>query len=278
MLTAQKSQAQLKPLEQLEQRTLTSTKSKQLALLFELEFTLALAFSEFIQQLVQFVQSFKVWNFLRAFLRSIACCTSAFFQIHIKRVSHMHANIAQISTTHSSLKVSCFSCFSSFSSFFLCSLTVCRRSRSKTPQPLVIIEGLTLTTTEQHLLEIFGTFGSVERVEIPLDSRGLRKSYSYVVFKSKSSAETAVVQMNGGLIDGSTIRASLSANGKRRTASRSRSRSRSRSSRRLPRRRSRSRSHSRPRYGARNQSRYQPGQYRGSRSYRPRSRSPHRRR
>ena len=57
-----------------------------------------------------------------------------------------------------------------------------------------------------HLKEIFGSFGLLESIELDVDKRnGMSKGIAKVCFLSKKDAETAIIYMDGGQIDGSVV-------------------------------------------------------------------------
>lgn len=61
-----------------------------------------------------------------------------------------------------------------------------------------------------HLKEIFGTYGQVKDVDLPLDRRnGLHLGSATVVFNEEKEAEQAMFYMDGGQIDGNTIKVSF---------------------------------------------------------------------
>jgi RNA-binding protein with serine-rich domain 1 len=66
------------------------------------------------------------------------------------------------------------------------------------------------TVKENHLREIFGTYGEVQSVEIEKDRRvGLPMGFAYVKFARAEDAEDAAAYMNGGQIDGMVVTVSF---------------------------------------------------------------------
>ncbi|KAM7297064.1 RNA-binding protein with serine-rich domain 1-B [Ixodes scapularis] len=86
-----------------------------------------------------------------------------------------------------------------------------RRKRSPSPpRPCKIHVGrLTRNVTRDHLLEIFGCYGTVKGVELPPDrTHGhLSRGFAYVEFENPADAERAMRHMDGGQIDGQEVTA-----------------------------------------------------------------------
>lgn len=58
----------------------------------------------------------------------------------------------------------------------------------------------------EHLEEIFGTYGAVERAEVDVDKRnGMSKGTAVVYFTNRKDADNAMVHLDGGQIDGCVI-------------------------------------------------------------------------
>jgi RNA recognition motif-containing protein len=106
----------------------------------------------------------------------------------------------------------------------------------------VSVAKLSGNVTGAHLEEVFGTFGSVVRVELSHEKPSLPHSGSAtIVMQDKKQAERVVDKLDGGQLDGTTLSVSLPkgysgysagsyySKGGTRNKSRSRSRSRSKS-------------------------------------------------
>lgn len=69
------------------------------------------------------------------------------------------------------------------------------------------VSGLTRNVTEEHLNEIFATFGKLSRVELVLDRRvGLSRGFAYVEYDHRKDAEEAQLYMDGGQLDGAPLK------------------------------------------------------------------------
>ncbi|KAI0320605.1 hypothetical protein OF83DRAFT_1052781 [Amylostereum chailletii] len=117
---------------------------------------------------------------------------------------------------------------------------------------VVVVTNLTRNVVESHLQTIFGFYGNVLKVDLPLYGKsGQNRGKAAVEYTDAESARKAVSHMNGGQLDGAIVKVEISdlpvrtrsrsprprapRNGRDRPRSLSRSRSRSRSPR-FPRR------------------------------------------
>lgn len=85
-----------------------------------------------------------------------------------------------------------------------------RRKRSPTPRPTKIHIGrLTRTVNQEHITEIFSTYGIIKKVEFQYDRLHphLGRGFAYVEFSNPDEAENAMKHMDGGQIDGQEITA-----------------------------------------------------------------------
>ena len=73
----------------------------------------------------------------------------------------------------------------------------------------VLVKGLTANVNIQHVNEIFSTFGKVENVKIAY-FKGHSVGWAYVFYNQLQEAETAVSEMNGGIVDGVKISVEIS--------------------------------------------------------------------
>eukprot|EP00667_Euglena_gracilis_P025484 EG_transcript_29944 len=83
------------------------------------------------------------------------------------------------------------------------------RSRSRSPPPKTIHVGnLTPNVTKDHLLEIFGEYGKIKKVDRP-SNKGMEghslKEFAYIEFARGEDADNAVAHMSSGWIDGKMI-------------------------------------------------------------------------
>lgn len=89
------------------------------------------------------------------------------------------------------------------------------RSRSPIPRPRslsptlinsIIVQRLTKNVTKEHLEEIFGAYGKITDVDLPIIKRlGTHKGTAYITFSNEVSASKAISHMDRGQIDGQTI-------------------------------------------------------------------------
>ncbi|PWN49919.1 RNA-binding domain-containing protein [Violaceomyces palustris] len=90
----------------------------------------------------------------------------------------------------------------------------------------VMVKGLTKNVEEYHLEEIFGFYGRIQSVHLPIYRRsGENKSYAQIVYSKPSMAQKAVEHMDKGQIDGSLLTVSLCEEPDLRGSQRRRSRS-----------------------------------------------------
>lgn len=66
---------------------------------------------------------------------------------------------------------------------------------------------LTRNVQQEHIHEIFSTFGTVKHVELAMDKAvNLPRGFAYVEFSKRSEAEEAQRLMDGGQLDGNQLR------------------------------------------------------------------------
>jgi len=75
----------------------------------------------------------------------------------------------------------------------------------KTNQGNLLIRNLDQSFDWRSLYDIFSTFGSVLRVKIPKDERGVSKGFGFVQFESKESADKARHELNGLLFNNKQV-------------------------------------------------------------------------
>ena len=73
----------------------------------------------------------------------------------------------------------------------------------------VLISNLSYNVNEDHLHEIFSTFGKVTDLTLFHDKFGHSEKRAVVTYVNSQFAATAVEKMNGGVIDGSVVSVSL---------------------------------------------------------------------
>lgn len=62
----------------------------------------------------------------------------------------------------------------------------------------------------EHLVEIFGHYGTVRKADLQIDSRvKLSKGFAYVEYSNPTDAENAQIHLDGGQLDGNVLKVSL---------------------------------------------------------------------
>lgn len=75
---------------------------------------------------------------------------------------------------------------------------------------LLHVSNLTRNVKASHLHEIFGHYGEIKSVDLEIDKNvGLSKGFAHVRFQSAEDADEAMLHLDGGQIDGQTIKVSL---------------------------------------------------------------------
>ncbi|ROV88928.1 hypothetical protein VSDG_08898 [Cytospora chrysosperma] len=88
------------------------------------------------------------------------------------------------------------------------------RSRSRSESPLrstkIVVERLTKNVTEEHLREIFGAYGPIHDMDVPLSRQfGTNRGAAYILFANEADAESAIAHMHEAQLDGATISVSI---------------------------------------------------------------------
>ncbi|KAI6004078.1 hypothetical protein EDD15DRAFT_2125451, partial [Pisolithus albus] len=103
------------------------------------------------------------------------------------------------------------------------------RGRSPSPKPLrdmdidmengsgqkdmkvVVVNGLSRNVVQSHLQTIFGFYGEIVKVDLPLYSKsGQNRGKAALEYAVAASAHKAVSHMNGGQLDGLILKVELS--------------------------------------------------------------------
>lgn len=72
---------------------------------------------------------------------------------------------------------------------------------------IICIRNISRNVTKNHLIEIFGNFGKIKKVDIPIDEKTQKiKDYAYVEYETKNECDEALVYMNEGQIDGKILK------------------------------------------------------------------------
>ncbi|KAJ9216692.1 hypothetical protein DTO166G4_1538 [Paecilomyces variotii] len=88
-------------------------------------------------------------------------------------------------------------------------------SRSRSPESprrssKIIVEKLTKNVTEEHLYEIFGTFGEIQSLELPMNKAFMtNRGTAYILYYEVADAEAAISHMHEAQLDGAILNVSI---------------------------------------------------------------------
>ncbi|TVY78310.1 RNA-binding protein with serine-rich domain [Lachnellula suecica] len=87
-------------------------------------------------------------------------------------------------------------------------------SRGRSPSPVrstkVVIEKLTKNVNEEHLREIFGSYGQIRDLDMPMNRQfNTNRGTAYILYTSEADAEAAIAHMHESQIDGAIINVSI---------------------------------------------------------------------
>ncbi|GFF98218.1 RNA-binding domain-containing protein [Aspergillus udagawae] len=92
------------------------------------------------------------------------------------------------------------------------------RSFSRTPSPSsglprsskIIVEKLTKNVTTSHLREIFGSFGDIKSLELPMNRAFMtNRGAAYILYHDPADAEAAISHMHEAQLDGAVLNVSI---------------------------------------------------------------------
>ncbi|KAH0523747.1 hypothetical protein TsFJ059_008708 [Trichoderma semiorbis] len=90
-----------------------------------------------------------------------------------------------------------------------------RDSRSPSEGPpkratKIVVERLSKNVNEEHLYEIFGQFGHIKDLDLPMNrTSGTNRSTAYILYEHQADAEVAISYMHEAQIDGAIINVSI---------------------------------------------------------------------
>ncbi|OAQ67174.1 nucleotide-binding, alpha-beta plait [Pochonia chlamydosporia 170] len=90
-----------------------------------------------------------------------------------------------------------------------------RDSRDGSSSPLtrstkIVVERLSKNINEDHLYEIFGQFGPIKDLDLPINRTfGTNRGTAYILFDHEADAEAAISHMHEAQVDGATINVSI---------------------------------------------------------------------
>ncbi|KAI1816101.1 hypothetical protein GGS20DRAFT_539523 [Poronia punctata] len=89
------------------------------------------------------------------------------------------------------------------------------RGRSESRSPLrgstkIVVEKLTKTINEDHLYEIFGQYGTIRDLDLPISRQfGTNRGTAYILYVNEADAEAAIANMHEANLDGAIINVSI---------------------------------------------------------------------
>ncbi|KAI9904219.1 hypothetical protein N3K66_000748 [Trichothecium roseum] len=89
------------------------------------------------------------------------------------------------------------------------------RGRDRSLSPLaggtkIVVERLTKNVNEDHLYEIFGQFGQIKDLDLPISRQsGTNRGTAYILFQHGDDAESAIAHLHEAQVDGATINVSI---------------------------------------------------------------------
>ncbi|OOQ85773.1 hypothetical protein PEBR_23752 [Penicillium brasilianum] len=91
-------------------------------------------------------------------------------------------------------------------------------SYSRSPSPnqsppqsaKIVVEKLTKNVTEKHLREIFGSFGDIEYLDLPMNRSFMtNRGTAYILYYDPADAEAAIAHMHEAQLDGAILNVSI---------------------------------------------------------------------
>ncbi|KAL4758424.1 RNA-binding protein with serine-rich domain 1 [Aspergillus foveolatus] len=87
-------------------------------------------------------------------------------------------------------------------------------SRSQSPpsqrSSKIVVEKLTKNVTEPHLLEIFGSFGEIQSIDLPVNHAFMtNRGTAYIIYHDPADAEAAIAHMHEAQLDGAVLNVSI---------------------------------------------------------------------
>ncbi|KAL7800027.1 hypothetical protein V8C37DRAFT_414009 [Trichoderma ceciliae] len=90
-----------------------------------------------------------------------------------------------------------------------------RDTRSPSENPLnkstkIVVERLSKNINEDHLYEIFGQFGHIKDLDLPINRTfGTNRGTAYILYDHEADAEAAITHMHEAQVDGAVINVSI---------------------------------------------------------------------
>ncbi|MCJ1410715.1 hypothetical protein MMC19_004801 [Ptychographa xylographoides] len=74
----------------------------------------------------------------------------------------------------------------------------------------IVVEKLTKNVNEDHLREIFGSYGTIREVELPMNRQTMtNRGTAYILYASPTHSESAIAHMHEAQLDGALAEACL---------------------------------------------------------------------
>ncbi|KAL4785845.1 hypothetical protein BJX76DRAFT_155998 [Aspergillus varians] len=87
------------------------------------------------------------------------------------------------------------------------------QSRSQSPpqrSSKIVVEKLTKNVTGPHLFEIFGSFGEIKNVDLPMNHAFMtNRGTAYIIYHDPADAEAAIAHMHEAQLDGAVLNVSI---------------------------------------------------------------------
>ncbi|KAK5655993.1 hypothetical protein OQA88_5131 [Cercophora sp. LCS_1] len=76
--------------------------------------------------------------------------------------------------------------------------------------PGIVVERLTKNINEDHIREIFGQYGEIEDLDLPISRQyGTNRGTAYILYTHEADAESAIAHMHEAQLDGAVINVSI---------------------------------------------------------------------
>ncbi|KAK4247653.1 hypothetical protein C7999DRAFT_41081 [Corynascus novoguineensis] len=74
----------------------------------------------------------------------------------------------------------------------------------------IVVERLTKNVNEDHLYEIFGEYGEIDDLDLPVNRQsGMNRGTAYILYFNEADAQAAITHMHEAQLDGSVINVSI---------------------------------------------------------------------
>ncbi|KAK7985717.1 Serine/arginine-rich splicing factor [Apiospora saccharicola] len=78
------------------------------------------------------------------------------------------------------------------------------------PEVVIVVEKLTKNINEDHLREVFGQYGPIKDLDLPMNRQfNTNRGTAYILFNHEADAEAAIAHMHEAQVDGATINVSI---------------------------------------------------------------------